>query len=647
MSRTSAAEWDRMMCKRLRGELGASRTCPASLDLPERASLALEHLLELADPDYGDLPFGEVLLGNRPQCFRHAEGDWTGTLAWSILGMAAGRWITGSLGGLEVESNQRHLLLRSFDNLDGFSYSARSPWNDRGFGLLEQSRVLLALLVWCSEYPCERLERYAARLLDALWRISEPYGKGGRRLVIPDAGCSDDPGLPKGLPPVGAEGLPSGALQGLPSGLLPGFSPGHSSGLLVGAAFIEPLVKHHELTGSGLGLELAENLARSVFDPASGVFGEDGSFSEPFGQAFPAVTGLSRLAAVIGDTLHRDRALQVHRWAAGLLTSYGTALGSGPGEEAADPWGLSELIRSSISLAEAGWSEGWDEVDRFVRNQLVEMQFTDLWNVEVEPRSHLETKPFDDCEDIMKRSLGAFFPAFPNRADYARTTARSTGAALWALGDVWRHIVVMREGESGSRAEHPAVRAIGREGESGTNRGDASAASEGQSELIVNLGINFENRWARVTGHEPYRGRIEVVSKIGGTLRVRLPRWVPLDRVIASVDGNERVPFIEEGMVCLGGIDAGQVVAVDYPLRQDTTEEPVRRPGRRQPEVPGGRPGPLPEQVYRACWRSNTVVGISPQYGGFSATYRRGHLEQDTAPQHEVCYFIPEGDLDP
>lgn len=335
-----------------------------------------------------------------------------------------------------------------------------------------------------------------------------------------------------------------------------------SSGSHLAGYQIYPVIRFYELTGYGDALVLAEELTRwALADP---VWAEDGAITLPLSWEghihswFETAAGCVRTArhwptAERANVVKRARAM--YDWVQrSNATSFGW-IATFPTHGSSETCAIHSAIRLALELAAAGHPEYLDDVERFVRNQVVEAQFRDLsayadgtnratplllgcFDSQSLPNGHLGTRGEDDPGTVEGCCLNG---------------------GLRALALAWDAICITSE-----------------------------------KGLTVQLGLSRNGPGGQVIGYQPVEGRIDVIPKSPGEVRVRLPRWVKAGSATVLVDDQPAEPQREGGFVALPSVRAGQHVSVRFPLRE--FEEEV---------MAGG-------QKYHVSWRGDVVMKVDP-----------------------------------
>ena len=129
-------------------------------------------------------------------------------------------------------------------------------------------------------------------------------------------------------------------------------------------------------------------------------------------------------------------------------------------------------------------------------------------------------------------------------------------------------------------------------------------------ETRVNLAFDRESPLVDVVSCPPHRGELDIRVKEARRVLVRIPGWVPHDRVTAFVDRSP-IPVTWEGSyVAFAPVETGQLLTLTYPLRIAEIREPVQG------------------VEYTERWRGNTIVDISPP-GQWIPMFQRPELEEE------------------
>ena len=275
--------------------------------------------------------------------------------------------------------------------------------------------------------------------------------------------------------------------------------------------------------------------------------------------------------------------------------------------------GVADMVRLAVLLAEADMGDAyWDDVDRWVRNNLAEGQFTRYDWVE---RLHLgqpPTAPFEGmCTDrVCERNVGSFggwqapneFVEFKQASaaeelDDERGPAHGimhccTGNGARALYDAWRSIVSVQ--------------------------GD---------KVRVNLLLNCAHKSVDVHSHIPYAGQVDIHVKQECRLSVRMPGWVDLKAVQGAVDGAALSVTFDGRYAQIGQVAPGQIVSLSFPIVEQTDRVTMAN------------------RYYFLVRKGHDVVAIDPP-GKLCPLYRRDHYRDNTTLWKKTSRFVADQIVD-
>jgi hypothetical protein len=229
-------------------------------------------------------------------------------------------------------------------------------------------------------------------------------------------------------------------------------------------------------------------------------------------------------------------------------------------------------------LANNGHPEYWGDVERMVRNQLVESQVTDAsW---LKPGNKPDTEQFT-WRDVGARMVGG----------YSGWTSPA-------------HILAAREelhwGGPELRGKTRAIQNCC--GGSGTHAffivwKNASRFENGT--LSVHLHIDKLLPQAEIRCFQPYKGLLAILLKQSCKVRVRIPEFVDPKDVRAKSSAGEGKAKVWGNYLELGDRKAGERLDVTYPVSVQEEEVSVGNSGFRQ-------------YRYRVTWKGDTVIRMTP-----------------------------------
>ncbi|MGH3490595.1 MAG: hypothetical protein ACRDP8_22125 [Actinopolymorphaceae bacterium] len=565
-------------------------TIPATLLLEERAELAMNAVVGLADVDHGHVPYFSANLLAKPAYLRY--GDWAyGSTHGRLVDAAvlAGH-VTGKDWWAETEEHYKKGLL-SFFGADGLSYRQPHPkgsWEPNA-NLIDQRAAILALTTWFLATADPVVKEAADRHVAAL-----------KRIAVKDRDVWFYPAseyTPQGWPSTHAAKIH----------LAP--DPASFSGRL-----IMPLLRYHQATGNTDALELCDWFTTLIVEK-SGVFNPDGSFNSALayrsGHLHTRLGTLDGIAKYAEHTGNHALTPFVQRGFTWALTQ-ATAFGWTPGDLTEQRYehetcSLVDLIGIGVTLARMGFSEYWTVVERFVRNHLTESQLVDLDWVESAPDRSQDEPGWITYYDVARRVRGAFAGyGAPNDfvADVALGRGHTADVQACCVG-------------SGVRGLFTAWNAI---------------VTGNEDLLRVNLLLTRRSRLVEVVSHLPYEGRVELTLRGDcRELRVRTPPWAGYAKLtvtresaageVTTASGREPGQWASDGFLRIADVRAGEKVRVCFPMTERTSVE-----------VAAG-------QEFRTSWRGDDVTGISPR--GSSRPMYDARPAGGVAPQRDFDLACP------
>jgi len=334
---------------------------------------------------------------------------------------------------------------------------------------------------------------------------------------------------------------------------------------------IWPVIHFYELTGYADARTLADGLTRwALADPVLGANGEITkalSWEGHIHSWFETLAGCVRTARDSSWPDREqiiDRCQAVYDWVQRTNATPFGWIATFPTHGSSETCAISSAIRLALELAASGRTEYLDDVERFVRNQVVEAQFRDLsaYTGGPVPPTPLLLGCFDS------QSLPGGHLGTRGGEDVGTVEGCCLNGGMRALALAWN--AIQTSDEAG---------------------------------LTVNFALSMSGPAGRVIGYEPFEGRVDIIPQAPGAVRVRLPRWAQPKDITVFIDNHAAPWTLENGYVVLAHVPAKARLCVRYPLRELTEDV-----------VAGG-------QTYKVQWKGDTVVGVSPSCGR-EPTYR-------------------------
>ena len=606
---------------------------PDTLDLADRARLALNGLGGTLDPDCHYTMFFTVHYACRPPYMRHHAADTTCDPKFAES-FAMMRVMCGEDTHADLEAAFRRELVSRLDAGDGLYYNiahADRPWRvvyNPSFHRVATTedlcnvgacgRMLRTLVTWREWDPEAEVDDLIRALVRGLARIAiykDDYA------YYPDAGVGEPFNRPRSGWPSTEE--PQSETQG-----------GEGSVVCYHGHQIQGLMRWYAMSGDEEALDLAARLTRFVVKPKfwGGVVDPEGDARGLVGHVAPSRPDPPGIAGAelghwyshfharaigLRGVLEYARVVQDARLLEFVRRSYEFTLAMGiarlgwvncwPARHAAmESCALGDLAALAIRLTDAGVGDYWDDVDALARNQLVEQQLIDAEMLgriseagEARDATVVDAAPGQECYDrVIERSLGNF-AGMATPADMRPPWVMQccTGNATQGLYYVWEATV----------------------------RGDGDTA-------CVNLLLNRASPWADVDSYLPYEGKVVVRVKKARRLAVRIPGWVERPAVCADVNGRV-LPLVWIGAyLTFFDLRAGDVVTVTFPVRESTARYTI------------AAGIPQHEAAYTIAFRGSTAVDVSPRDDAPTTyqMYRRAHLRRPHTPLRKAVRFVAD-----
>ena len=567
---------------------------PDTLDLAERTSLGLHYFTEIMDEDLGyEMYFGGYCnRSSTPYAYAHVTS--LGACQNKALeAMVFERVISGSTLHLDREAKMIEMMA-SFFGEDGLHWVSaditKKPWMKIGepFVMVHgQGRIMRAMIA---------LYQYTG---DPIWKERiDKMVEGLEKIVvhkddyayIPVYGfyeeeylrsCYTKEGWKDTVEPTNEKFGEEGSLFN---------HQGHIPGALA---------TWYELTGNKHALRLSGQLVRFYSQP---------KFWADFEHEYPKVIGaehahwqghlhghINTLRAILEYALAaNDQRLKQfvrdgYEWARqGGFARIGY-VGDGQG------CATGRMIGIAVKLSQAGIGDYWEDVDQYIRNHGVAMQFTP-----------------DDKEFLL--SLGEGKPAPPDEPD--KTTNNVVDRIMG--------------GFAGNPNKGSFYLCCGTHGNMGLfYAADATVRYQGGT-ARVNLLLNRSTPWLDVDSHLPYEGKVVLKNKQARAAFVRIPLWVDRAAVRAEVDGQQQALVWFDNYLRFDGLRPGGELTIRFPMVEKTEQWTIPRLG--------GWKAP-DEQVHSCKFKGNTLVEISPPLVPGSPLYQRSHYLQARAPMKKVTRF--------
>ena len=585
---------------------------PDTLDLAERAELAINSITRMLDPDRDYQMYAEMRFTRRPPVIRITGLSGSISCANKHLeSLPLVRLMSGSTFNIEVDSKLMESMLH-MTGKDGCVYIPKCkavnpfyppPIPEPLAFLSGEGRHILALCMWHQheQNPLWRtlVEKKIERLAELV--TEEEDGAYFKRDQYTEAETGPLPEeLPHGVGPLGLVGDEWDGFK----------APVPFTGIKemerrrdvhqTNFCLTRSLCVYYNLTGYEPGLELAGKLIRGALKRWKG-FEDDGRWLiYHFHTASASLLAMLEYAMIMKDRELLEFVERCYEYGKAVSdTTVGFFPEIVPGFDIrkihapekiysdCETCEVVDMIGLALKLTQAGAGDYWEDVDRWTRNQFVENQLTpDKLPVLRDSAKLFEEVPVEpwESEDI-ERVVGGFAGAALTD-DFGGFVAHAccTGNAARTLYWVWDSILTR---------EDKLVR--------------------------VNLLLNRASPWLDVDSYLPCEGKVVLKVKDADKVAIRIPEWTDREQVACKVNDKEKEFAWSGNYVEMNGLKAGDTVTVKFPMKEETLFKLI---------------GDIP---YKLTIRGNTVVDMEKTVmdaesiltvthaGGLSDGY--GHLD--------------------
>ncbi len=576
-----------------------SASVPDTLDLAERARLAVNGLTGPTDPEADYELYWTLLLGNNPPYMYHAFSDHVQIKFYEALPLV--RLASGSRQNLHVEERLVEVLVQ-MQGPDGLLYYPRvgRPWAEKEFPDTQftampegdhymepyaNGRLLGALGIYYLLTGDERWKELGKKMVDGLTRQAihrDDYAYFTRGTFGVNE-VSD--------PEVDQNSINPG--NNMPSGWV-----------------TMGLAQFYRSTDYEPALRLSGKLARYL-RYHGGMFEADGHFTGVsmhfHGHLYPML-GMLEYGIAAGDWEMVQFVKKGYEFGTAHmepLLGYVAEVINPETYNTSEMCGVADMIAMGLKLIEAGAGDYWDDVDRWTRNHFAEGQLLSSdWVDEMVRDRPVKTplkaeyfphffEPGDyTTENVGERSVGGF-AGWPSVNDWQGHETRSiaqccTGNGTRTIYYVWENILTHKNGR-----------------------------------LKVNLLLNRASPWADVNSHIPYQGRVDVKVKKARELSIRIPEWVKAKDARCRVNGKERSLTWAGRYAVVSRVRSGDEVTLTFPIGERVDRIQVE--GRH----------------YTLVRKGNDVVSVDPP-GRKLPLYQRDHYRAKKTRFKTVERFVPD-----
>ncbi|MBI4585220.1 MAG: glycoside hydrolase family 127 protein [Planctomycetes bacterium] len=567
-------------------------TVPDTLDLAERAEIALNVLTGALDPNYNYEIFFHTTFKAQPPFMGH---ECTGLptnnpkFAESLVMM---REMSGSNFNRDIETHMMEYMVTKATGADGLYYSLKEgrPWHGAGedfANVYGNTRYLLAMIAW---HHFTQEPAWKSRVDAVINRLSAIALQKDDYVYYPVSNIGEwfswgrqTGWLSKDEPMTGA--------------------PGEHPTVLYLGPVLRGLAKAAEITDNPNIRQLGDRLVNFIKKPrhwnaeveAKHVHGPSRAhWCYHFHGWVAALRGLLDYAMLTGDADLKEFVRDGYDCA----RNYGIPrIGWFPEvtneQTQCESCCIADMVALPIKLNDAGVGDYWDDVERYVRNQLVEQQYIDadlLRKVSQAGAVRKVNRPRETDERVIERNLGGFAGrAMVDHDSNPWNMHCCTGNGTEAIYYAWEAITRFHDGVA-----------------------------------QVNLLLNRASPWMDIDSYLPYEGQVVLKNKQARAVSVRIPRWVDKSEVKVKRSGGKSEPIWSGPNLVCTGLGADEVITITFPV-EERIEKAV-----------------LYGTEYTFTFRGNTVVDVKPrsQPAGSYPFYQRSHMRTGKAPMKTKKRFV-------
>jgi len=234
-----------------------------------------------------------------------------------------------------------------------------------------------------------------------------------------------------------------------------------------------------------------------------------------------------------------------------------------------------DMTETAVALANSGYPEYWDHIERTIKNYLRESQFfvTPEFRAMYEKiHPELNIGQVDMAMNLLKKFEGGFLARqTPNDWVYTRNGKLQMSMmgccppeGMRVLYFAWANTVV----------------------DKGEN-------------VFVNMSLDHDCESCEVKTHAPKQGSMEVYTRKNATFYLRPPAWTPQKNIQAYINDNIMKPDWSGQYIRFRNIKLGDKLRIDYQMPEFTQRVPVGYD--------------RSEDIYYVRWIGNDIIKISPE----------------------------------
>jgi hypothetical protein len=332
-------------------------------------------------------------------------------------------------------------------------------------------------------------------------------------------------------------------------------------------------------------LRLAGRLVKQIFDDHP-LFTPDNTFHQGghMHGNLRCLVGAADYALFTNEVNLLSRIDALYRWVRSQATRFGflpESIGRQGDVILCETCAIMDYLGLAVTLANAGHREYWGDVERMVRNHLIESQAADLSWLKIDSTRY-DTDQFT-WQEIDQRMLGGYAGwSSPNHF----LAAKETLNMHWGGPELRDKTRLFQNccGGSGTHAFYTAWK---------------NTALFENGCLSVNLHLDKLLPQAEIRGFQPFQGRLTIQLFEDCQVRVCIPEFCHPAEMRVFSEGEEISGNLLNDSLILGNRNAGEFIEINYPLPIKTEEIYLGNPGFRL-------------YKYRVTWKGDTVVKMEP-----------------------------------
>jgi hypothetical protein len=505
---------------------------PATLDLREPLRRAVECVINRMDPAMNFQPWFAIdVVNGRPTKLRHDTWDFGDTSGRFLEALILARQMIEPDREMIVAEERIRRFLNSLFDSSGLVFNPMLKGPDHMFA---QGSALYALV---TDYEQGRDPAVRGRIENFIGALNKAAKQERDYLWFPQVAT------PKSACPHQA------AYQVLPA------------------------VRFYELTGYAPALRFAARLSRWPLYHDDTVL-PSGAITKTGWEGhlhawMDTFSGIVRCSRAGGPDLNHqevcERAHRVFEWVKATHTSPFGWVADSVGAKTCETDTITSAIRLALELIKEGHAEYWNDIERFLRNQLIENQFVDMDRLKL------------DDPKLIRGLRGAF--------------------ESWADPNT---LLAVKNADIEGCCINGGIR--------GLFLASQNAIQETAEETRVNLLISAVTSDLEVASYLPFEGRLDLYPSSSKQIRVRTPDWLDPKGVRVSGPNSLQVERESSG-VSLNSARPGTSITLRFEQKESERQHLV-----------AGR-------TYQAQWRGDTVLRLLPA-GGPYPIFQREVLNQ-------------------